>query len=202
MQRRTLFLAALVLPWLAPPLAARAQVPAPDAPAEKAGEQVDSRSGLRVSLEQMHESLAGRFPMRLPVAGLMELAVQTPALQLRPQENRLRAALPVQASGPALPRSQSGSLDVDMALRYEASDRTLRAHRLRLSRLRFPGLPPRVEELLNQYAPALAEQALQEVVLHQLEPQDLRMLDAMGMQPGEITVTDTGLLIGLVLKPL
>jgi len=57
-------------------------------------------------------------------------------------------------------------------------------------------------ELLNTYAPALAEQSLREVVLHRLQPQDLRMADAMGMQPGTITVTDAGLVIGFVLKPL
>lgn len=180
----------LALPWLTP--AAWAQAAA----------EPEQAAGLKVSLEQMHQTLAGRFPLRYPLPGLLELELRTPRLQLLPQQNRLRAEMPVQAGGPALPRSQSGSFDVDMALRYEASDRTLRAHRLRLSRLRFPGLPPGVVDLLNQYAPSLAEQALQEVVLHQLAPQDLRMLDAMGMQPGEITVTDSGLLVGLVLKPL
>lgn len=168
----------------------------------QARDETEPAPGLKVSAEQMHQSLAERFPMRYPLPGLLDLELQTPRLQLLPQQNRLRAEMPLQASGPALPRSQSGRLDVDMALRYEASDRTLRAHRLRLSRLRFPGLPGGVEALLNQYAPAVAEQALQEVVLHQLAPQDLRALDALGMQPGEITVTDSGLHIGLVLKPL
>lgn len=158
--------------------------------------------GLHVSAEQMRQTLAQRFPLRYPMPGLLELELQTPRLQLLPQRNRLLAEMPVQASGPALGRSQAGSFDVEMALRYEASDRTLRAHQLRLSRLRFPGLPAGVVELLNQYAPALAEQALQEVVLHQLAPEDLRAVDAMGMQPGEITVIDSGLVVGLVLKPL
>ena len=81
-------------------------------------------------------------------------------------------------------------------------DRTLRAHQLRIDRLRFPSLQPGVVALLNTYAPALAEQSLREVVLHRLQPQDLRMADALGMQPGPITVTDTGLVIGFVLKPL
>jgi hypothetical protein len=43
---------------------------------------------------------------------------------------------------------------------------------------------------------------LQEVVLHQLRPKDLAIVDSMGMQPGSITVTDKGLVIGFVLKPL
>jgi hypothetical protein len=41
-----------------------------------------------------------------------------------------------------------------------------------------------------------------EVVLHQLSAKDLAMANAMNMQPGSITVSEQGLVIGLVLKPL
>ena len=104
------------------------------------------------------------------------------------------------AAGPALNRAHEGTFDVDFGLRYEASDRTLRAHQLRLARLKFPTLQPRVEEMLNLYAPRLADQSLREVVLHELEPKDLAMLDTLGMQPGEITVNRKGLMIALVPK--
>lgn len=158
--------------------------------------------GVTVPTAVLQSSVAQRFPMRYPVQGLLNLDLQTPTLSLLPAQNRLRAAMVVDAAGPALNRSHRGTFDLDFALRYEASDRTLRAHQLRIDRLRFPSLQPGVVELLNTYAPALAEQSLREVVLHRLQPQDLRMADAMGMQPGTITVTDAGLVIGFVLKPL
>jgi hypothetical protein len=158
--------------------------------------------GVTVSTAALQSSVAQRFPIRYPVQGLLNLDLQPPTLSLLPAQNRLRAAMVVDAAGPALNRSHRGTFDLDFALRYEASDRTLRAHQLRIDRLRFPSLQPGVVELLNTYAPALAEQSLREVVLHRLQPQDLRMADAMGMQPGTITVTDAGLVIGFVLKPL
>ncbi len=158
--------------------------------------------GVTVPAAVLQRSVAERFPIRYPVQGLLNLDLQPPTLSLLPAQNRLRAAMVVEAAGPALNRSHKGTFDLDFALRYEASDRTLRAHQLRIERLRFPSLQPGVEELLNTYAPALAEQSLREVVLHRLKPQDLRMADAMGMQPGAITVTDAGLVIGFVLKPL
>jgi hypothetical protein len=158
--------------------------------------------GFTVPTAVLQRSVAERFPIRYPVQGLLNLDLQPPTLSLLPAQNRLRAAMVVDAAGPALNRSHKGTFDLDFALRYEASDRTLRAHQLRIERLRFPSLQPGVVELLNTYAPALAEQSLREVVLHRLKPQDLRMADAMGMQPGAITVTDAGLVIGLVLKPL
>jgi hypothetical protein len=192
MHRRTLISAALCAPFGS---AAWARTPdADDSPARP--------PGVTVSTEALQRSVAQRFPLRYPVQGLLNLDLQPPRLSLLPEQNRLRAAMVVDVAGPALNRSHQGSFDLDFALRYEASDRTLRAHQLRIDRLRFPSLQPGVVEMLNTYAPALAEQSLREVVLHRLQPQDLRMADAMGMQPGAITVTDAGLVIGFVLKPL
>jgi hypothetical protein len=155
-----------------------------------------------VSKAQLQTALAQRFPLRYPVPGLLDLDLQSPQLQLLPQSNRLRVELAVQAAGPALQRSHAGSFALEFALRYEASDRTIRATQLRLQRLQFPTLQPGVVDLLNSYAPVLAEQTLLEVVLHQLQPKDLALADVMGLQPGSITVTDTGLDIGFVTKPL
>ncbi|MDB5930479.1 MAG: putative transrane protein [Polaromonas sp.] len=154
-----------------------------------------------VSAEQLQQAVARRFPLRYPVGGLIDLNVQAPRLRLLPALNRLGAELAVQAAGPALRRSYSGAFDLDFGLRYEASDQTLRAHQLRVNALRFPDLPPGPAELLGSYGPALAEQALQDVVLHQLQPQDLALPEAMGLQPGSITVTPKGLVIGFVNKP-
>ncbi len=192
MQRRLFFSAAVCASF---GNLARANAPdADDAPGKP--------PGVTVPTAVLQSSVAQRFPMRYPVQGLLNLDLQPPTLSLLPAQNRLRAAMVVDAAGPALNRSHRGTFDLDFALRYEASDRTLRAHQLRIDRLRFPSLQPGVVELLNTYAPALAEQSLREVVLHRLQPQDLRMADAMGMQPGTITVTDAGLVIGFVLKPL
>ena len=162
----------------------------------------DQPAGYPVSLDQMQQAVAQRFPRRYPVQGLLNLDLQTPRLRLLPEQNRLRAEMAVEAAGPALNRVHQGSFDVEFGLRYEASDRTLRAHQLRLARLSFPTLQPKVVEMLNTYAPVLADQSLREVVLHELTPKDLAAVDAMGMQPGPITVTRNGLVIGLVLKPL
>jgi hypothetical protein len=153
-----------------------------------------------VSTAQLQQMVAERFPLRYPVAGLVNLDVQPPLLRLLPEHNRLSAVMAVDAHGPALVRRQKGTLEVDFALRYEASDRTVRATLLRFKQLHMSGLEPAAQELLKLYGPSMAEQTLQEVVLHQLRPQDLAMADALGMQPSSITVTDGGLVIGFALK--
>jgi hypothetical protein len=156
----------------------------------------------KVSLAALQAAVGQRFPLRYPVPGLLNLDVQLPTLRLLPAHNRLGAEMGVEAAGPALNRSHQGTLDLEFALRYEATDRTVRAHQLRLKRLQFPTLPPSAVALLNAYAPALAERTLLEVVVHRLRPQDLALPDGLGMQPGSITVTEEGLTIGFVPKPL
>ena len=156
--------------------------------------------GYTVSAGQLQQVVAQRFPLRYPVAGLFDLDLQAPHLRLLPEQNRLSAEMAVEAAGPALRRSHTGTFDVDFALRYEASDRTVRAYQLRFKHLNFTDLQPAVSELLNLYGPALAEQSLRDVVLHQLRPQDLALVDGLGLQPGSITVTEQGLVIGFVVK--
>lgn len=186
MKRRLL----LTLPvWLSLGSAACSAVP-------KAG----SQPSYTVSAELLQEAVAKRFPLRYPVGGLLDLNVQAPRLRLLPDVNRLGTEMAVQAAGPALGRSYTGAFDLDFALRYEASDQSIRAHQLRVNSLHFDDLPAGTAELLNAYGPAMAEKTLRDVVLHRLRPQDLALSDAMGLQPGSITVTPKGLLIGFVAK--
>jgi len=158
--------------------------------------------GYTVSADQLQRAVAERFPLRYPLGGLLDLSVQAPRLRLLPALNRLGTEMAVQAAGLALGRSYAGAFDLDFGLRYEASDRSIRAHQLRVNSLRFSDLPPGPSELLAAYGPALAEQTLRDVVLHQLRPQDLTLPDGLGLQPDSITVTPQGLLIGFVAKPL
>ena len=155
-----------------------------------------------VPLEQLQEMVSTKFPRSVPVQGLVDLTLQAPRLRLLPEVNRLGAAMVVDAAGAALRRGHAGTCDVEFALRYEASDRSLRAHQIKLGRLAFPSLRPAVTDLLNAYAPVLAEQLLGEVTLHQLRPQDTALFDGLGLQPGPITVTAQGLTVAFVSKPL
>lgn len=195
MHRRLLLTAALSLTL------AQRMAPAWAEPADTETEP-QARPGMGVSLQQMLAALDARFPLRYPVPGVLNLDLQTPRLQLLPAQDRLGAEMDLQAEGPALQRSHQGTFAVDFALRYEASDRTVRAHRLRLRRLQLPTLQPTVVALINGYAQTLAERSLLEVALYRLRAKDLALADVMGLQPGNISVTDTGLLIGLVSKPL
>lgn len=155
-----------------------------------------------VTTAQLQDAIAKRFPMRKRAEGILDLTVQAPQLRMMPEQNRLGAVMAVEAGGQALRRAYPGTFDLDFALRYEASDMTIRAHELRVNALQFDGLPPQASMLLGSYGPQLAEQALQGAVLHTLKQQDLALPDSMGVQPSTITVTAKGLVIAFVNKPM
>lgn len=153
-----------------------------------------------VPLERLQAVVDDRFPRRLSASGLLDVIVQAPRLRLLPALDHLGARVDVSASGPLLASAGSGEADLDFALRYEASDRSLRATELHLNALRLTGVPPSAEPLLRQALADGLRQSLREVVLYRLREQDLLLADTLGLQPGAITVTPEGLRVALVAK--
>ena len=197
MRRRQLVCTGLLLGTGA--VAAQTTAPSAVPPAAQAdGGTTAAPPRITVPLDLVQAEVAKRFPVRYPVAGLVNLDLAAPRLGLLPEQNRMRAQMPVTAAGAALGSTQQGSFTVDFALRYEHADRSLRAHQLKVYRFRFPGLPVEAVDMLNTYAPALAEQSLREVVLYQLPQKEAAMADLLGLRPGRITVTEKGLLVELV----
>ena len=169
------------------------------------GEATDPRdegAGRSISTAQLSEMLAPHFPVTYPVPGFLDVTLRKPRLWMQPTRNRIDADIDVTAQGPALHREQVGQLGVGFALRYEATDKTVRAHQLSFNSLSFPGLRQDAVALIQVYGPALAEVAFQEVVLYQFQDKDLAVLDVLGLRPGQIRVTESGLRIGFEVKPL
>lgn len=152
----------------------------------------------QVSAHQLQQVVDRHFPLRYAVGGVLELRIRTPRLRLLPEQNRIASELVIDAAGQSLRRSYSGDIDLDFALRYERSDLTIRAHQIRVQAVRLPGLAPEAAALIDAYARASAQRALAEVVLHTLRPEDLALAHTMGLEPGTITVTAQGLVIGFV----
>ncbi|HQQ70449.1 MAG TPA: DUF1439 domain-containing protein, partial [Alicycliphilus sp.] len=119
-----------------------------------------------ITTQQLQQALAERFPRSYPLGGLLDLQLQAPQLTLLPERNQINAddtkrafVLDLAATGPLLARRHTGVLDVDFGLKYEATDRSIRAHNLQLKALRVDGLKPQAAALLQQYGQQLADQS-------------------------------------------
>jgi hypothetical protein len=154
----------------------------------------------KISMAQLERVMARRFPRRYPVRGVIDLDIDLPRLRLLPAANRVGAQIAMRASGPLLKRASNGSIDLDFALRYEPSDRTIRAWEIAINHVDIEGLRPDAAQLLDAYVRASASESLLELVVHQLQPKDLALADTMGLEPGDITVAEDGLAVGFVPK--
>jgi hypothetical protein len=153
-----------------------------------------ARPRQKVSAAALYDALSARFPVRFTLGGLLQGEISAPRLLLLPARNQLGAALRAEFSGLQLGQAQAGEMDLVFALRYEARDRTLRAHHPRILEVRWPGLPPETAQALQGMLPAMTRQ-LGDVVLHRFSERELALPDTMGFEPQEIQVRDDGLLV-------
>lgn len=156
---------------------------------------------LRLSAQELEQALATRFPRRYPlVPRLLELELLAPRVRLLPESDQLNAVLDVQASGALLGgRRPRGVLDVDLGLRYEPADHSIRSERVQLNLLRLEELPPAVAEQLLRYGAPLAEQALSDVALYRLRPEDVARTESLGVP--RIRVTANALVVEFEPRP-
>jgi hypothetical protein len=153
-----------------------------------------ARPRQKISAATLYDALSARFPVRFTIGGLLQAQISAPRLLLLPARNQLGAALRAEFTGLQLAQAQAGEMDLVFALRYEASDRTLRARDPRILELRWPGLPPETAQALQGVMPAISRQ-VGDVVLHRFTQRELALPETMGFEPQEIQVLDDGLLV-------
>jgi hypothetical protein len=169
-------------------------------PAARVLAQDGRRPRHKISAAELHAALSERFPLEVGIGGLLELKISAPSLHLLPARNRIGAGLVAEVSGLPLQQVPPGQVDVLFTVRYEPSDRTIRARDPQLAGLAWPGLPPEAVQALQKMLPSMAREAFDEVVLHSFTAAELSLPDTMGFEPDKVTVLDDGLLVSFAPK--
>lgn len=159
------------------------------------------RSGPRqvdVSERRLFDAISRLFPVKKRYPEVFEMELSSPSLRLMPEENRIGTRLNFAAST-LLNRSQpwTGQVALSYALRYEASDQTVRLDAVRLDGLDLQGAPAAYAQPLRGAVNQVAENLLQGLVVYRFKPEDLRTVEGMGYQPGLLTVVPGGLRLQL-----
>ncbi len=148
----------------------------------------------KIPAGELHEALSRRFPVRLGLAGMLQVEISAPMLHLRPARNQLGAGLLAQVRGVQQRPLPAGEMDLVFSLRYEASDQTVRARDPEILDLRWPGMPPETVRALQGILPRIAGD-FGEVVLHRFSARELALPETMGLVPQELAVVDDGLVV-------
>ena len=122
---------------------------------------------------------------------------------LLPAQNRLSMTLNLSSRERLSGKVGSGHLGFDSMLRYDARDASVRLTQVRIDRLSFeagaaaaskPSAEPGNVARIGQ---ALAERALEDLVIYRVPAERQATLRQFGLQPGAVTVTAGGLEITL-----
>lgn len=145
--------------------------------------------------------LERQFPLDRSLLDLFDVTVSAPRVRLLPERNRLAAVVAVRVRNRLLSSGWQGQLDFDAALRWDASDQTVRLSQVRVQDLAFvdPGAFNR--STVERLGAALAERVLEGSAIYRLPAERAAQLRAKGYLPGGVSVTQRGLEIGFVPLP-
>ena len=145
----------------------------------------------------LYRELAKQLPVERRVLGVLRARVEMPRLRFISEEGRLGAEFDVAVADPLRGATYRGVIGFDSALRYEASDASVRLDRVRVQRLQFDGVPASSRPLFQELGGALAEQLLQGLAVHRFSAEQQRRAERLGVAPGAIGVTSEGVTIDL-----
>ncbi|MEQ1684014.1 MAG: DUF1439 domain-containing protein [Burkholderiaceae bacterium] len=151
-----------------------------------------------VSQAQLEELLARRFPLTRRVLEIFDVTVSAPRLRLLPEANRIATDFDLTSTDRLLRAQHRGALALSFGLRFEATDNTLRATQVRVERLQIDGAPALLQRQVERLGTLLAEQALDDQVVHTLRQKDVEAVQGRGYRLGELRVTPHGLRVTLL----
>lgn len=154
---------------------------------------------VEISRDQLMSKLGQQFPMKNQVLDVFEVTAMTPRLTLQPDNNRVLADLDIAAKDRLFQKSYQGSLWLSFGLRYEPRDNTIRLQQVTIDKVSLQGLPASYERHLTRLGAWLAEDRLQNFVVHRLTAEQLAQADKHGLTVSDVKITPKGL--GVMLQP-
>jgi hypothetical protein len=152
-----------------------------------------------VPMEKLQASLAKQFPYNSDFARLLDLTVTSPKLRALPDENRLATEVALSIAPRFMNNTKlAGALTIDSALRFEASDQTVRLSNPRVRKLDIAGLKSEESKAINmtKLGEFLLENAMQDMIVYQVKEEDRKRFGA-NIASGDFKVTNEGLSITL-----
>lgn len=145
-----------------------------------------------VSQAELQALLERQFPHQRRLLEVIDVAIGRPALRLLPERNRLATELELSATERLSGRSARGSLSLDYALRYEASDASVRLTQVRVQQVRLEFGSGTLSPSGARLGGLLAERLLDDVAVWRADPRRLQQLQRAGVAAADIAVTAGG----------
>ena len=152
---------------------------------------------VEISQAELLDKLSKQFPATQRLMNVLDVQALAPRLTLHPDTNRVTAAIPLVAKDLLRSQEHKGEVALSFGLRFEPQDMTIRLRQPKVESARMAGLPGALERGLTRTAAWLAEERLNDQVVHRFKPEDLRSADRMGYVVHDLRVTSSGLAVDL-----
>ena len=151
------------------------------------------------SQDELQQKLGKSFPLVREHDGFT-MTLDTPALTLLPQENRLALGVNAVLRSDIFDRSYRGTFAASFSLRFDATDLSLKATDVKIEKIAIDGLPGKLQQLVDKLDGLIVERQIDVLVLHHFKPEDFGTPGRLGYTVGRIDVTPDGLAVQLVPK--
>lgn len=147
---------------------------------------------LVLSQADLQSLLERQFPRQQRVMEVLDVNLLRPQVQLAPERNRIVTALELEATERLSQRRLRGSLAFEHALRYEASDATVRLAQVRVEDLKLDIGGTVLSGAMSRLGTLLAERALDDFVLYRIGDERREALRRAGIETARFAVTARG----------
>ena len=187
------------LVWAAAGLVAGAGFATPAAQAADTPLPAGARS-ISISQAQLQQAVAAKFPLARSWQGMVVIQLQKPSVQLLASSNSLRAAFDIWVTEKLMGNEYPGQMTLDFGLAFQDADASIRLHNVHVQQLQMQGVPAAYQGMFQTYAPRLAEQVLQGLLVYELPASQRMLLQGLGYTVERMEVQEQGLRIVLAPK--
>jgi len=155
---------------------------------------------ISISQAQLQQAVAAKFPLARSWQGMVVIQLQKPKVELLAQSNSLRAAFDIWVTEKLMGNEYPGQMTLDFGLAFHDADASIRLHNVRVQQLQMQGVPAAYQGMFQTYAPRLAEQVLQGLLVYELPASQRMLLQGLGYTVERMEVQEQGLRIVLAPK--
>ncbi|MDR0260144.1 MAG: hypothetical protein LBI76_10085 [Comamonas sp.] len=155
---------------------------------------------ISISQAQLQQAVAAKFPLARSWQGMVVIQLQKPSVQLLAASNSLRAAFDIWVTEKLMGNEYPGQMTLDFGLAFQDADASIRLHNVHVQQLQMQGVPAAYQGMFQTYAPRLAEQVLQGLLVYELPASQRMLLQGLGYTVERMEVQEQGLRIVLAPK--
>lgn len=151
---------------------------------------------VRLSAEELTQKMQRRFPLEKSLAGLLDVTLSSPRIDLSESDNRVVANFLVNVRLPLGNKNVAGSLKVSGRPEYVAESRALYLRDARIEQIRLDNMSDALSAALAKAATSIARESLEDKPLHAFKAGDFTRYGVQ-YEPGRIFVRGDLLVLAL-----